>query len=241
VSSWGNVIRWGKESARVGTWHADETVAFLVPAGLPPSAEFVQHCLEVLAGQGFRRVVTGALSPFEQRGFLAAGFDVHEHLHLLVLDLSRPLPALPPGPQLYRAGWLRRRGVLAVDAAAFSPFWQLDSAGLLQALKATHQRRLRVALDGERSVVGYAVCGASGNRGFVQRLAVLPKEQGQGTGKRLLLDGLYWLRAVGAHEVAVNTQMGNDAALGLYHQVGFEDDIDGLSVLTAGLARSRAE
>ena len=87
-------------------------------------------------------------------------------------------------------------------------------------------------------MVGYAICGASGGRGFVQRLAVLPEAQGHGVGKRLLLDGLHWLRGLNAGHIAVNTQIGNDAALALYRQVGFRDDPAGLSVLSAPLTRA---
>jgi ribosomal protein S18 acetylase RimI-like enzyme len=145
------------------------------------------------------------------------------------------LPPLPPGPGLRRAGPLRRRGVLEVDATAFTPFWRLDRAGLREALRATEHRRLRVVLGAGHRVVGYAICGASGGRGFVQRLAVLPEAQGRGVGKRLLLDGLHWLRTLRAAEIAVNTQLGNDAALALYRRVGFRDDPAGLSVLSAAL------
>ena len=104
-------------------------------------------------------------------------------------------------------------------------------------MEATQQRRLRVVLGARHRVVGYAICGASGGRGFVQRLAVLPEAQGHGIGKRLLLDGLHWLRELLTREIAVNTQLGNEAALALYRQVGFRDDPAGLSVLSAGLSR----
>lgn len=233
----GKVVRWGREMARVGPWRADGSVALLVPVpdGAPLSADFVRRCLGLLEGQGFRRVITGALSPDEQRGFLGAGFEVQEHLHLLVLDRSAALPSVPPGPVLRHAGFLRQRGVLEVDATAFAPFWRLDRAGLKEALRATQHRRLRVVLGPRHKVVGYAICGASGGRGFVQRLAVLPEAQGHGVGKRLLLDGLHWLRGLSAGQIAVNTQLGNDAALALYHQVGFRDDPAGLSVLSARL------
>ena len=124
---------------------------------------------------------------------------------------------------------------MKVDAAAFAPFWRLDRAGLREAVKATRQHRLRVVLGDHRAVVGYAICGTSGGRGFVQRLAVAPAAQGRGIGKALLLDGLDWLRASGAQDIAVNTQVGNDAALALYRSVGFRDDADGLAVLSARL------
>jgi ribosomal-protein-alanine N-acetyltransferase len=235
------MIRWGPECARTGPWRADGSVAFLVPVpdGRPVSAEFVGRCLHLLAGQGFERVVTGALSLQEQGGFLAAGFEVREQLHLLVLDKVVPLPSAPVGPRLHRAGPIRRRGVLDVDGAAFTPFWRLDRAGLREALTATPRRRLRVVLDGGHGVAGYAICGASGGRGFVQRLAVVPAMQGRGLGKRLLLDGLEWLRGAGTLQIAVNTQQGNEAALALYRQVGFREDPHGLCVLSAALGSSR--
>jgi ribosomal protein S18 acetylase RimI-like enzyme len=191
----GNMIRWGKECARTGPWPADGSVAFLVPVpdGATASAEFVRRCLGLLAEQGFHSVVTAALSPREQGGF--------------------------------------------IEAASFAPFWRLDRAGLKDALGATQQRRLRVVLGMRRKVVGYAICGASEGRGFVQRLAVLPEAQGQGIGKRLLLDGLHWLRGLNANHIVVNTQVGNEAALALYRKVGFRDDPAGLSVLSAALSQ----
>jgi len=231
------MIRWGTECARTGRWRSDKAVAFLVPVpeGVAPSAEFARRCLGLLAAQGFERVVTVALSPTEQSGFLEAGFVVHEHLHLLVLDSAVTIPPPPDEPRLHRAGLVFRGGVLGVDAAAFAPFWRLDRAGLREALLATPERRLRVVLGKRHKVVGYAICGAAGERGFVQRLAVDPQSQGQGLGKRLLLDGLAWLRSAGARQIVVNTQKGNNTALRLYRQVGFRDDPAGLCVLSAGL------
>jgi ribosomal protein S18 acetylase RimI-like enzyme len=238
------MIRWGQERARAGAWRADGTVAFLVP--LPdgrapsvggPSAEFVRHCLRALAERGFKRVITGALGPEEQQGFIEAGFDVYEELHLLVLDRDTRLPPAPPEPRLHRAWAGRKTGLLRVDAQAFKPFWRLDRAGLKEAVKATPRRRLRVILGEDGAVAGYAISGAAGMKGFVQRLAVLPESQGRGLGTRLLVDGLDWLRREGTYEVAVNTQKGNSAALALYHKVGFRDDPSGLCVLSADIAQ----
>jgi ribosomal protein S18 acetylase RimI-like enzyme len=235
MPAYGNLIRWGEESARVGPWRADSSAALLVPVpdGGPPSAEFVRRCLRLLAQQGYEKVVTGALAPDEQRGFLEAGFDVQERLHLLLLDRSVPVPSTPPGPAVRRPWGGRRQGALEVDSAAFPPFWRLDGAGLREALEATPRRRFRVVLGGGRRVTGYAICGASGRRGYVQRLAVAPSEQGRGLGRRLLVDGLSWLRSVGTDLIAVNTQKGNEAALHLYRLAGFRDDPDGLCVLTS--------
>ena len=234
------MISWGRERARTGRWRGEANVAFLTPAPNAPflSADFVRRCLGTLASRGYERVVTAALSPLEQAGFLAAGFDVEQRLHLLAVDLTSALPPTPPGLRLRRVSRSRRDDVLAVDHAAFAPFWRLDDAGLADSLKATPAVRFRMAVDtthGAAPVAGYAICGRSGSRGFVQRLAVHPAHQGTGTGRRLLLDGLHWLASRGATTAAVNTQEGNAAALSLYMSAGFREEPVGLSVLSAGL------
>ena len=235
------VIRWGRERARIGAWRGEREVAYLAP--LPdspfPSAEFLRRCLDTLASNGYSKVVTGALSPLEQAGFLAAGFDVAERLHLLRRDLGREdpashLPAVGPGHPLRRVRG-RREDVLRVDRAAFPAFWQFDRAGLLDALRATPSTRFRAAVPLGGTVAGYSICGRAGWRGFVQRLAVDPGRQREGTGRRLLLDGLHWMQRRGVRRVVVNTQVGNEAALALYLATGFEQEPAGLSVLSAGL------
>jgi ribosomal protein S18 acetylase RimI-like enzyme len=233
-----DVIRWGRERVRTGPWRGDHSVAFLapVPNAPLPSADFVRRCLATLSARGFTRVVTAALSPLEQGGFLAAGFEVSERLHLLACDLDA-LPPMPSGLHLRRVGRSTRPTVLDIDRAAFSEFWQLDDHGLDEALRATPRSRFRAAIapdDGGR-VLGYAICGRSGPRGFVQRLAVHPGVQRRGTGRGLLLDGLHWMRRRGVRRAFVNTQLGNDAALTLYEQTGFRREPAGLSVLSTGL------
>lgn len=236
-----DILRSGREQARTGRWRGDSRVALLtpVPSAPVPSPTFVRHCLGELAARGFTRVLTGALSPAEQAGFLAVGFEVTERLHLLSLDLTAGLPPRTPGPGPSRA---RRRdldAVTAVDRAAFPPFWQLDREGLSDALAATPDTRWRVSRPGRRRapgrVDGYVICGRAGSRGFVQRLAVDPSCQGRGIGSRLLLDGLHWMRRRGVSIAVVNTQFGNEPALRLYRRVGFVEEPLGLSVLATGL------
>jgi len=199
-----------------------------------PSADFVRRCLDELASRGFSRVVTGALAPGEQPGFLAAGFQVHERLHLLAHELD-DLPPPPPGTAgLRRARRHDRPAVLAVDGLAFPPFWRLDDGGLDEAIRATPRSRFRVAAP-EESVVGYAVFGRAGTRGYVQRLAVAPDIQRRRLGWALMVDGMHWLRRRGVERAVVNTQLGNDAALALYERLGFTREAVGLSVLAAGL------
>jgi ribosomal protein S18 acetylase RimI-like enzyme len=221
MRSGAGVLASGSERLRSGTWRADEGVAYLAPvADAPiPSAPFVRRCLNELTGQGFSSVVTAALTPPEAHAFVTLGFVEHERLRLLTHDL-RDLSAAPAAaPRRVRAAdWT---GVLAVDAASFPPFWQLDRAGLDEAIAATSTARFRIVSTNHDEVVGYAVTGRAGREGYVQRLAVRPDRQGQGLGRALALDGLHWLRRRRARRAIVNTQQGNEVALSFYRHLGF--------------------
>jgi ribosomal protein S18 acetylase RimI-like enzyme len=231
------VLQWGWERARTGPWRGDGRIAYLAPlppAGAP-SADFLRRCLDTLAARGYTRVLTSALAPPEQAGFLSLGFEEYERLHLLshdLADIARPDR---------EAGKLLRRGrsadwpaVLAVDAAAFSAFWRLDAAGLREAIEATPSTRFRIAAQG-RTVLAYSVTGLSSTQGYLQRLAVDPGHRRMGLGRALGLDGLRWLRRKGVTEAVVNTQLGNEPALALYLSLGFRMERMQLSVLHRAL------
>jgi GNAT superfamily N-acetyltransferase len=217
------VLASGSERVRAGTWRADERVAYLAP--LPdaptPSAPFLRRCLSELSGRGFASVVTAALGPSESQPFVTLGFQEHERLRLLTHDLTN-LPALStstPTRRVRAGDWPQ---IVAVDAASFPLFWQLDSAGLEQAVAATPTARFRVIASGASDhIVGYAIIGRAGREGYVQRLAVHPHEQGHGRGRALALDGLHWLRHRRVRRAIVNTQQGNETALSFYRHLGF--------------------
>lgn len=217
----------------MGPWRGDHRLAYVAPmADTPPvSGSMVRHCCSVLTGRGYVEVVTGALGSREQGGFLESGFAVREQLHLLSRDL-RALPQVPAAG-LRRGLRHERDQILAVDALAFPPFWRLDETGLSEAMSATRRARLRVAAEGR--VLGYAISGRSGMRGYLQRLAVHPDAQGQGLGRALVVDGLRWMSRRGADRVVVNTQVGNQPALRLYQHLGFRLEPSGLAVLTRRL------
>lgn len=229
-----DVLRSGRERLRTGPWRGHSEIACLspLPDGPIPSAAFVLDCLDRLAASGFSRVVTTALSVPEQAGFLDAGFGVEEDLHLLVHDL-RGLPPMPRAP-IRRALRGDRPGVLAVDASAFPPFWQIDEEGLDDALGATPRSRFRAAFD-LTGPTAYAITGRAGRRGFLQRLAVAPHRQREGLGRALALDALHWLRRWKVERAVVNTQLGNTGALALYESLGFRRESTCLSVLSRSL------
>jgi GNAT superfamily N-acetyltransferase len=184
----------------------------------------------LLRERGYAEAVTAALAASEASAFLAEGFTVRERLHLLLHDLeSLDGPPLE-GFTVRRARRGDRGPALSVDARSFDPFWRLDSGGLDEAIEATPSSRFRV-VDGAGGVVGYAVSGRAGSRGFLQRLAVDPQQRQQGCGTALVLDGLRWMKRRGAVRAMVNTQERNSDALRLYEHLGFRLQPGGLAVL----------
>jgi ribosomal protein S18 acetylase RimI-like enzyme len=248
------MVRFSSDRLRVVPWHGHHDIVLVmpVPNAPAPEAPAVGRCLRMLSERGVHEVVTGALAPGEQRAFLETGFTVRERLHLL----SRPLATLPDPPAGIRTRRPRRSErtpILDVDQRAFDDFWRMDGPGLNDALSATASARLRVVagsplpatrpggvdVEGRGAagasrhrIDGYAVTGRSGNRGYLQRLAVDPRLRGRGIGAALVIDGLRWLRRHGAERAVVNTQEGNEAALRLYHRLDFRPEPEGLSVLT---------
>jgi ribosomal protein S18 acetylase RimI-like enzyme len=221
---------------RVLAWRGDAHVALVGPRrdGRRPTAVDVSHCLSVLERRGVRSAITPALNQFDAQPFLDAGFHLHEHLHLLAARLDDPAVLRAKGGSL--DGSLRRgmpwhlQRVLDLDARAFEPFWQFDRVSLREARTATPTSRFRiVARPG--SIVGYAVTGKAGDRGYLQRLAVDPAATGQGIATALVGDGFDWLAARGVHSVMVNTQEHNTRALRLYEHLGFVRQNPGLVVL----------
>ncbi len=236
-----DLVRWGDHRLRLGPWRRDVAIAYLAPlAGeVPPDPDTVARSVAMAGEQGYTEVVTSALAPPEQRPFLAAGFVVREELHLLAHDLGGLDDVVATGRSGDAAGLDLRRGrrgdravAVGIDGLAFDEFWRFDELGLVDAMAATPSSRFRMAERAARPV-GYAVCGRAGQAGYVQRVAVRPDEQGGGIGRRLVLDGLHWLRRRDCARALVNTQLGNDAALALYGRLGFRLEPHRLAVLTA--------
>lgn len=219
---------------RVRPWRGrtDTAECLATPVGTPVPPSLVDSALHRARARGYATAVTPALPPFEWRPYVDCGFEIRERLHLLGHDLVDVPERLPH--RLRRATRRDLEAVLAIDHVAFQPFWRLDAAGLDEAVRATPSSRFRMARD----VRGYSLIGRAGDRGYVQRLAVHPDDQGAGLGSAMIIDGLSWLRRWRVREALVNTQESNGRAVELYERLGFEQRPGGLAVLHADLSLS---
>ncbi len=227
-------LRLGHHRLRLRPWASETEIGLLIllTSGSAVSDAAVAASIESAAAQGYLRIRTSALSHIEAEPFLRAGFEPRQQLALLSRPIQPPLSERNGGVSIRRARRRDHNSVLDVDHAAFEPFWQLDTVGLHEALRATPFRRFRVARpDPDKAPAGYAISGRSGPSGYLQRLAISPRQQGQGAGTALVVDGLTWMARWGATQAWVNTPQQNTGALRLYERLGFEPVPPGLQVL----------
>ncbi len=179
--------------------------------------------------------MTPAIAHRDAQPFLEVGFTLRERLHLLSRSIDPgevyQLDERPASILVRPARRWHEKDVLTLDNEAFDSFWSFNRPALQEALRATPNTRYRVAVRDDR-VVGYAVTGHATNRGYLQRLAVKPAEQGHGVGTSLIYDALRWLQQRRAGQVFVNTQESNVRAFELYKHLGFKEEPQGLVVLS---------
>lgn len=220
----------GGQRLRVARWHGCSDTALVAPSrpGRSLGRSDVERCVTLLNRAGVKQAFTPALNWLEAEPFFQAGFEVHENLYLLAHTLHGLSPRSPH--RVRRARRVHQTQVLALDNLAFDGFWRFDRAALKEARRATPYSRYTVAVAGDE-VAGYAITGQARNRGYLQRLAVHPRHQGQGLATALVHDGFDWLWRRQSRMVMVNTQHQNRKALELYERLGFQREREGLVVL----------
>lgn len=73
-------------------------------------------------------------------------------------------------------------------------------------------------------VVGSVMAGYEGHRGWLNYLAVLPKYQGQGYGKKLVEKALAELKKLGCLKVNLEVRKSNSSVIDFYMHLGFKDN-----------------
>lgn len=174
-------------------------------------------------------IVTSAMPEAAARPFINAGFREVDALYLLELTIDptpnetkHRLQALVKNPDSLTVTSGRPKhldDVLTIDEHSFDSLWRLDKSGIREARRATPSNRYTVAI--ENGVVAYAICGAAGNTGYLQRLATHRKTRRRGIGSLLVADGVEWARRLGSRRMLVNTQISNVGAINAYKAMGF--------------------
>ena len=80
----------------------------------------------------------------------------------------------------------------------------------------------RVATDGS-TIVGAALCGHDGRRGYIYHLAVDPAYQGRQLGKRLVEECLAGLRRAGLERANILVAKDNPRGRDFWRRTGWED------------------
>jgi ribosomal protein S18 acetylase RimI-like enzyme len=213
-------------------WPNDPTVAHLifVDHQRVPTADAVDAALAHATRRDARAIRTSALFPDAADVLMRCGFAPLDRLALLRIDLEETIGSFPeltfrPRPL---HGW-SFGAAAAVDQASFGPLWGNDAASLRDTRKATPHHRARVIrIDGE--LAGFALSGAAAANGYVQRVAVAPAFRRRGAGLDLVTDALRWMHGSGRSVALVNTAVDNEAALALYHGLGFRTLSDTLTI-----------
>lgn len=221
-------------------WPNDPTVAHLifVDHGVIPTPEDVDHAVDHARDRGARVVRTSALFPSASDVVLSRGFEPIDRLALLTRPISaRSAPVA--GRATHPMHPWHHRAAAEIDRDAFGPLWGNDAASLRDIRRATPRHRARLVRDG-RAVVGFAISGAAGDHGYLQRLAVATGRRRAGHARVLVADALRWMQSIGLTSVLVNTGIGNVAALALYDGFGFRRLTDELTIAELRLSTGRA-
>jgi ribosomal protein S18 acetylase RimI-like enzyme len=216
----------------------------LADQGIVPDPDELAGWVDALAGRAdVHTIRTGALFADAADRFADAGFSVVDTLMLLRADLAGPRVARPE-PGRNATVPLRARhhaAAAAVDRQAFGEEWGNGAADLTEIRQATasHRARARRAATSPRlqrgPIVAFAISGAAGGQGYLQRLSVLPEHQRRGHGRALTVDSLAWMRRRRLGHAVVNTGIDNKPARALYESLGFQAIPDRLVVMQLGL------
>jgi ribosomal protein S18 acetylase RimI-like enzyme len=188
---------------------------------------FLRVTTETLIDLGAPKVLSPALYTSATRVWRRSGYQPAHRLQVMERPLASPsspptrpvLPSLPPD-------WDR---IVAIDDAAFDPFWRLGRHGIQEALDSAQRSVLLVAKH-NHEIAGFAIVGSQWGASYLQRIAVDPVYAGKGIGSDLVRAALTWARPA-SPTVVLNVHNDNAGARHLYLKEGFRNTGTTLHVL----------
>lgn len=178
---------------------------------------------DVARDLGFGRLLGPLVPEDAARPYLDAGLHVIERV--LVLRLDRPSFARAAAREVSSGVTIREAtlddlpAIVALDAAAFEPFWHYDVRILTRLM---HTDRVAVA-EKDARIIGYTLATARGGDGSLGRLAVAGEWRGRGIGRALAAEAVAWIDAQGARTIVLSTQETNALSRALYRGMGFRE------------------
>ncbi len=206
---------WARAEAR--PWNDEEPQAALRLLRGGPS--FLEACSTRLLQLGATGVISPPLPLSSQGTWNQAGFKPFIDLALMRKSLDGS-PGSPDHLVVDRPD-TDIDELLAIDAAAFAPFWRFNRGALEEAIGATSRSTILTILGSNATPIAYAVIGFGSAIAYLQRVAVDPQWQGQGMGRSLVRVVARKARASGAKVLLLNTQTDNESAIRLYEDEGF--------------------
>jgi [ribosomal protein S18]-alanine N-acetyltransferase len=107
---------------------------------------------------------------------------------------------------------------VAVEDLAFTQLWRHDIASFLQ-VQETYPYFV-VAVDAQ-GIAGYQYNTVDAGIGYLVRIAVHPRVEGQGVGTRLMAEAVRYFQKYHVWKIVLNTEEANERAQGLYKRFGF--------------------
>jgi ribosomal protein S18 acetylase RimI-like enzyme len=206
---------WARAEARPWNDAQPEATIRLVRGGAP----FLQAATEFLHQLGAPAVLSPPLPASARRMWRSAGYVTFMDLALMRRSLDRQPPS--PDHLVVEGNDVPLEQLLAIDVAAFSPFWRFDALGLQEAIEATPRTTVLIIRDREGLPAGFAIVGFGSAVSYLQRVAVSPEWQGKGMGRSLVRVAARKARESGTKVMLLNTQFDNESAIALYESEDF--------------------
>jgi ribosomal protein S18 acetylase RimI-like enzyme len=123
------------------------------------------------------------------------------------------------------------RAYAAADEAALVALWR--DCGLIKPWNDPHKdilRKLRVQPDlllvalADGAIVGSAMAGYEGHRGWINYLAVAPSQRRRGLGRELMREAERRLLALGCPKINLQIRSDNRDVIAFYERIGYAVD-----------------
>ncbi len=196
----------------------------------------LEAALPALRDQGITGVTSLTGEGWLRDGLAAAGFVQVDQVIGYARNFGSNGPPPPPIVGIRAAGTPDFEPVLAINAAAFEPFWRYDDNTILSWLL-TSDHAAVAEMDGRLAGFALTSINAETEYAYLIRIATLPALQSRGVGKQLVTDALAYARTTRASGLALNTQASNTVSRRLYESLGFRPTGQALSVMVYPVMR----